>query len=115
MAGGSSGAGRRCFVISIETSGPGPTGFIGRLSLAASGPSSLQRVAAALSNRGYSTVIEEGSLAYRPRHLDDLCMSRGWLLTWWLPPQRPSAPLESFGRVWVAAGADDSATPFTLT
>lgn len=85
-------------------SDPGLSGYIVSVSTTASAPESLRRVAAALTNRGFTTTIWRGVPATLWHGLDVRSMNTGWLLTW----SRATATkrLVGCGSLWVADGAE---------
>jgi len=98
-----------------QISAPGQTGFIELPNSIGCPPESLQRIAQYLSNAGFTSVISEGNLLSRQLPRGVLSTTTGWLLTWSSPARQINGGLASFGRLWVAAGVDDSVIPFTTT
>lgn len=102
-------------MISTAISAPGLTGFIEQPKPTGWAPESLRRIAQHLCNSGYMTDIVGGSLVSRQLGQAVHITTTGWLLTWWSPTRGTNVGLASFGRVWVAAGVEDSEIPFTTT
>ena len=95
---------------STQISVPGLTGFIESPNTTNSGPESLRHIAAYLSSVGYSCDIKRGDLVSRQPGQVVRSTITGWLLTW---SRENRGGLETFGRLWVAAGVGASKTPFT--